>query len=303
MFHFPYHFQNHIPNSMLCCSKKYCCHRFWQDTNASQSCRPLPGCCCPSSSQPIWDCNTDWPESNQSFCCGRFWERIARTLTNWGQKGTCRWSYTTHTEKRACCVHWRFCQVFTCKRLLNRNITKSNDLLNAQSEMSWITIKQIVFLVVILVFGGYYGAISNSRFQSSQFSSLIFQKASFRRTWHFTLFGLQVFLLRSLLAGATQCQLLTPKNMPQSKRASKRAKSSESALELPEMIHCRLLEGCTRELLRFTPSREEFGWLLGLGFCEVAPMWIATTWWGDIDDGPGGWLKCSKDFWETRLHV
>lgn len=63
-------------------------------------------------------------------------------------------------------------------------------------------------------------------------------------------------MLRGLLVGATQYQLLTPKIMPQSKRASKRAKSSEP--ELPEMIHCRLLEGCTRELLRFTPRREEF---------------------------------------------
>ena len=62
-----------------------------------------------------------------------------------------------------------------------------------------------------------------------------------------------MFLLRGLLVGATQCQFV--RIMPQSKRASKRVKSSEPPL--PEMIHCRLLEGHARELLRFTPSREE----------------------------------------------
>ena len=65
-----------------------------------------------------------------------------------------------------------------------------------------------------------------------------------------------MFLLRGLLVGATQCQLLASKIMPQSKRASKRAKSSEP--ELPEMIHCRMLEGCSRDLVRFTPRHGEF---------------------------------------------
>jgi len=54
---------------------------------------------------------------------------------------------------------------------LNRNITKSKDLLNAQSEMSWLIIKQLVFLVVILVFGGYYGG--DFQFQIPELSILL----------------------------------------------------------------------------------------------------------------------------------